>query len=119
MRVEIKHVRIEFGREGGEGDGGGGGGGLERRDKETRERKWWVVGPGVANHHMSAHGVPGPPPMDATDAWTDWPARSRRERDTYVLWVWLAGRREKQIQKARHTSCVPRPALSLSLLFSL
>ena len=41
--------------------------------------------------------------------------RDRGERDTYVLWVWLAGRREKQIQKARHTSCVPRPALSLSL----
>jgi len=34
---------------------------LELESRERTEAKWWVVGPGVANHHMSAHGVPGPP----------------------------------------------------------
>lgn len=66
-----------------------GGLGLGRREKETREREGrsggcW--GPGVANHHMSAHGVPGPPTSDGTDGWTtDWPparpAARREERE--------------------------------------
>jgi hypothetical protein len=54
---------------------GAGAGGLERREKQAGSRekkrtgsKWWVVGSGVANHHMSAHGVPGPPlrPVDGS-----------------------------------------------------
>jgi hypothetical protein len=44
----------------------------------TEAAKWLVVGPGVANHHMCAHGVPGPPPLPRGGGW---PARGFPARD--------------------------------------
>lgn len=45
--------------------------GEEEKERESleREREKVVVGPSVANHHMSAHGCPGPP--TSSDGWTD------------------------------------------------
>lgn len=71
-----------------------------------------MVGPGVANHHMSAHGVLAHPPMDG---WTDWPARGEREREIRALSSRQGGRREKRIKKELATpAACRRPALSFS-----
>ena len=60
---------------------------MQRREKETRERGrrgGVVVGPGVANHHMSAHGVPGPPP-NGWNGWMDGLADETEEREKHTV----------------------------------
>jgi len=66
----------------GEGDGGGVRIGLEwvGRRGEREGKKWWVVGPDVANHHMSAHGM-GWPTCSLVDGTDGWIGRQERERE--------------------------------------